>query len=306
MKYRSTPPRRGFVGAAAVLLSLAAAPQVTHAYSTPAAFAEPPQNGGGGERYFTGSPAEGYDCSVCHEDNADQAHYPIAVTGLPEGGYNLAERREVVISWAQFSALRRQRIPDPTTPMPADFDPPAMGLLAEFVAESGKASGAVEIVVDGAPDEARCERTRPNLEPKVATQLYQVRAGVAPIRIRPDSTGKLRCEANQLGQRCLVALDDCGAEQVRLIWQAPETWQGPIWFAASAVHTDAINGYFDRDATSAVALPVLPADSAQAGYQEVLTGGCSSTGNPGHAAALGLPLLTLLGMRRRRPRGGKS
>ncbi len=80
--------------AAAVACSLSAAR--AHAFSSPLAYRDPPQEGGGGGRYFTGSPADGYGCDVCHE-GAEGA--PLQVTGLPLDGYQLGVSYEVTITW---------------------------------------------------------------------------------------------------------------------------------------------------------------------------------------------------------------
>jgi hypothetical protein len=52
-------------------LCLVALPLPVHAFSDPARFGKYPEEegglGGGGGRFFTGSPADGYGCSVCHK-----------------------------------------------------------------------------------------------------------------------------------------------------------------------------------------------------------------------------------------------
>jgi hypothetical protein len=53
------------VKAAIALALIAAAPPAAHAYSELERFGEPAVDGGGGGRYFTGAPTDGYSCHVC-------------------------------------------------------------------------------------------------------------------------------------------------------------------------------------------------------------------------------------------------
>lgn len=261
-------------------------PSTTHAYSTPAAFSALAPTGGGGGRYFTGSPAEGYGCAVCHETQDDAVEFPAYVSGLPLDGYGLAVAQQVVISWPEFADRWRQVKPDPTVALDPDVPPPAMGLLAEFVAENGKASGTLEVDTRGATEAELCERTRPNLDPKAAAQLYQVRPGLEAKQIKPDSTGMMRCTADQLGQRCILAMKSCGARELRVTWTTPKSWQGPIWFSGGFVATDKISGSYDADSVSEISIPLLPKNSQNSTYRQVLSGSCSmiyarqSTGPP--------------------------
>src|SRR5688572_11632502 len=121
--------------------SLASAASHARAYSTPDAYVELPGQGGGGGRWFSGSPADGYGCSVCHSSAAGQKQFPMYVTGLPLDGYTLAEAREVVLSWPELTQRWREIKPDPMQPSVPGAPTPAMGMVAELVAESGKASG---------------------------------------------------------------------------------------------------------------------------------------------------------------------
>lgn len=248
---------------------------MAHAYSTPDAYAERPSEGGGGGRWFSGSPADGYSCSVCHSPAAGQRAFPMYVTGLPLEGYTLAEAREVVLSWPQFAQRWRELRPDPMQPMLPGAPQPAMGMVAELVAESGKASGTIEIRGATASEAELCEKTRPNLQPRLGIRLYQVRAGIAPLLVRPDANGTLRCEARHLGQRCLIALNSCGAQQARFIWTAPSTQEGPIWFSAGFVASEQLSGTPDADAVYEISVPMVPGGGASGRYQETLRGTCS-------------------------------
>jgi len=285
-----------------------------HAYSTPDAYAEQPVLGGGGGRWFSGSPADGFGCSVCHAPASGQRRFPLHVAGLPTRGYSPAEKHEILLGWQEMSQRWTELRPDPTAPRVEGQPSPAIGLVAELVAESGKGSGAIEIDSNGAQPDELCEMTRPNLKPRLAARLYQVRPGKAPLIIRPDSTGMLRCESRQLGQRCILALNSCGSKLLRFSWTAPPTWEGPIWFSAGFVATEAQSGTPAQDSVDEVAVPIVQADSKQDAYRQVLRSGCGlaapsrrsgrSPRLPGWLLALGLA--GLWRARRRVPRRARG
>jgi hypothetical protein len=258
-----------------VLLACAGIAGVARAYSTPDLFIEPPGSGGGGGRWFSGSPADGYSCTVCHSSAEGQRQFPLYVTGLPLDGYTLAEPREVVLSWPQFGQRWTELKPDPATPLVPGAPVPSMSMIAELVAESGKASGTIEIRGGTATALERCEITRPDLKPRLGLSLYQVRAGVAPFLIRPDSNGTLRCEARHLGQRCIIALSSCGAREARFIWTPPMTQEGAIWFSAGFVTSEERSGTPEGDSVYEVAVPMTQAGGGSSRYQETLRGTCS-------------------------------
>lgn len=269
-------------------------PTTGRAYSTPDAYAAAPVTGGGGGRWFTGSPAEGLGCAVCHTAAANQRHFPLYAAGLPLGGYSLATPREIVLSWPQFAARWRELRPDATVAIKPDAPSPAVGLVAEFVAESGKGSGTIEIDASGADPGELCEMTRPNLQPRLGVKLYQVRSGIAPLQVKPDSTGLLHCESRQLGQRCIIALLSCGANQLRVRWTSPPSWEGPIWFSAGFVATEALSGTFEGDSVQEISVPIVQADTASGKYQQVLQSGCSLA--PEQPTKRSFVLLGVLGM----------
>ena len=282
------------------------APRLAHAYSAPEAYAEPPSAGGGGGRWFTGSPAEGLGCSVCHSAAPGQREFPLYVAGLPlQTGYSLAGKQQIVLSWPEFATRWKELRPDPTVSPAPNTPSPSVGLVAELVAESGKGAGTIEIDAATAGPAELCEMTRPNLKPRLGVKLYQVRSGLAPLLLKPDSSGIVRCDAHQLGQRCIVALSSCGAHEVRFTWTAPATWQGPIWFSAGFVASEALSGTFERDSVQEVSLPVVQAGTAGGTYQQALHSGCAlarassqpRTAMPAFALAA---LAVLLGRRGRR------
>jgi len=266
---------RRCVGVFALAALIVAQPRVVSAYSTPDAFLLNPSSGGGGGRWFTGSPADGYGCSVCHARTAAKPVFPLLVAGLALDGYELSTAREVVLSWPSFSRRWKELRPDPTQPVDLAADAPSVGLIAEFVAESGKASGTIEIRGAAAGAAARCEATRPGLQARLAARMYQVRPGVAPIEIKADRSGTLRCDSRQLGQRCIVALKSCGADELRVVWTAPPSDEGPVWFSAGFVATDALTGTPENDSVVEFAMPMTSLASSGGDYQRTLRSACS-------------------------------
>jgi hypothetical protein len=283
-------------------------PGPARAYSTPDAYAEQPVLGGGGGRWFSGSPADGFGCTVCHAPGKGQREFPLRVGGLPADGYAPGQRHEIVLAWPEFAARWTELRPNPGAPPVVGQPSPAVGLVAELVPESGLGSGTIEIDSASATADELCEMTRPNLKPRLAARLYQVRPGIAPLQIRPDSTGMLRCEARQLGQRCVIALSSCGSKLLRFAWTAPPTWEGPIWFSAGFVASEALSGTPADDAVDEVSVPIVQADAKSDDYRQLLQGGCGLSPAPARAiggerrgVGLGLGLaLTALVVRRRR------
>ncbi len=84
------------LGLALVLGAQAAAPGSARAFSDPLTFTDDVGLGGGGGRYFTGSPADGYGCDVCHRGAPSP---PLEILGLPLGGYRPGGAYEVRIEW---------------------------------------------------------------------------------------------------------------------------------------------------------------------------------------------------------------
>lgn len=251
------------------------------AYSASEAYVEPPASGGGGGRWFSGSPADGFSCGVCHLPAKGVRKFPLYVAGLPlDAGYTLASKQQIVLSWPEFATRWHELRPDPTVKAVPGMPSPAMSVVAELVAESGKGSGAIDIDSAAGPDEL-CEMTRPNLKPRLAAKLWQVRPGIDALQIKPDSTGVMHCEAHQLGQRCIVALDSCGAKQARFTWTAPSRWEGAIWFSAGFVASEALSGTPEGDSVHEVSLPVVQSGTPAATYQQTLHNGCTAPGDGG-------------------------
>jgi hypothetical protein len=120
----------GRSGALALLAfgALASAPRPAHAYSDPERFSADSTGGGGGGRYFTGSPVDGFACKVCH-DSKDAPTPTVSVRGLPvDGGYVPGTVYDVEVSWP------------PGTP--------SVGIQLEMVGRDGSGAGLLSL-----PDE---------------------------------------------------------------------------------------------------------------------------------------------------------
>lgn len=281
------------------MLMLIAVPRVAHAFSEPLSYFDDASKGGGGGRWFTGSPAEGNGCSVCHTGSSAK----LAVVGLPTSGYASGFIYDVTLSWPEFAARYRALN---AAPLP-NVEAPSMGLVAEFVSESGLGAGRVEVLDPSVATPLDLCQTPPGTR---AAQLYSVRPG------EPTEPLELSCDATALGQRCLVAVPACGAEQLHLRWTPPAMPVGPVWFAAGFVTTDALSGTPQGDAVKEYARAMLPANSSAERYESELSGGCSvswiAKAERGHRApasgwaAFLLTCAAFVGRRARRRAGARK
>jgi hypothetical protein len=248
--------------AASLVLGGLGQPGRARAFSEPLTYFDDPANGGGGGRWFTGSPAEGYGCSVCHTGAPGQPTYPFYVEGLPANGYVAGTAYDIRLAWPEFGAHAHD--------LRAVMGTPAVSVVAEFVAENGTASGTLDIDPKHPTADEVCELAAgvPGMK------LYSVRPAVSLAEGTSEVT---HCDANKLGTRCLLAVRSCGVREVRARWTAPPTWQGPIWFAAGFVATDQISGNPEGDSVNEVVRPLMPATSGAARYEALLHNGCSVT-----------------------------
>jgi hypothetical protein len=76
------------------------APQSARAFSDGQIFADPTTTGGGGGRFFTGSPVDGYTCAVCHQGGVVPV---VTVRGLPDL-YIPGQTYEIQVDWTQPEA----------------------------------------------------------------------------------------------------------------------------------------------------------------------------------------------------------
>jgi hypothetical protein len=270
------------------LLGAFAPGSTAYAFSDPAFYFKDTAGGGGGGRWFTGSPADGYSCDVCHKGGQS---WPLYVAGLPPQGYVPGTEYDITLAWPEFVANAAAVV----VAQPAAV--PTMELIAELVAESGKGSGTIELLEVGFRSAA--ENCFP-LAGAPATELWTV----APRYDVPQNK-LLTCTADDLNERCLVATRGCGAQQVKMKWTSPSTWQGNIWFNAGFVASNDTTGYPERiDGVTELSIPLAAAASTSAGYVNRIESGCSvhRVGSFGSAGWLGLScwLVVLRSLRRRR------
>jgi hypothetical protein len=257
------------------LVSVLAHPGNARAFSAPAIFAKDAVLGGTEGRFFTGSPADGYGCEVCHSGGPS---LPIYVTGLPTKGYVTGMTYDVRLWWPEFTARERQlQAGNPV-------DPPTMSVNAEFVSETGKGSGLVVIKdpVNYTPNE-RCVYP----EGKVGQSLWVVKP-----KSKPLGEILLECTSEEYNDRCLVSLVSCGASELRMKWTAPPSLQGTIWFNAAIVTTDVSDSQPTHDGTYELSVPLPAPLSTSAGYIEKLDGSCAvaapGTSGPARFTIVGL------------------
>jgi hypothetical protein len=259
-----------------------------YAFTEPRTYYDAASNGGGGNRFFTGSPAEGYGCAVCH--TGPGRAWPLEINGLPEGGYEPGETYELVLRFDELSDHIREQREEGEVPA-------AVGLVAELVAENGIGTGKLEVTpATEAEDGELCVLPRGQR----ATQLYRVRPGEA------TRESGLECEAESLGQRCVVATLSCGASELRVRWTAPEDAKSPIWFSGGFVTAERANGDAKNDSVLEFDEVLLPKGSSQDFATTTLKSGCSAafgrSGSSGGSQAgsliVWLALLGLLALRR--------
>ncbi len=83
---------RALTGVALALLALV--PARASAFRLGETYAEPAIDGGGGERWFTGSADDGYSCAICHRGAPEPM---VELRGLPELGYVPGETYDIEI-----------------------------------------------------------------------------------------------------------------------------------------------------------------------------------------------------------------
>jgi hypothetical protein len=282
-----------------------------HAYSDPTFFYRPLFEGGSAGRWFSGSPADGYGCDACHTSRPTlnpkllppQAPPrteplpagPLVVTGLPKDGYVPGKTYEIRMNWPDYANRSRAEY---QAGQPLGF----MGVVAEFVSETGKDSGSFEVM-----GYERLAASEACVFPafSLSTQLYRQPVtpyiddeGYPVIADRPSASV---CTATD-GVRCIIAVHSCGAEQARVLWTAPQDFQGTIWFAAGYVATDHRTSDPSEDPVTLVSIPLAPAAAGE--YSSRLeASSCSAAltrhSQTGAAWLLGL-LITALIWRRRR------
>ena len=118
--------RATLCAAGLALLAWLGSAQRAAAFAEPERFGEPVTAAGGGGRWFTGSPAEGFGCSVCH---AGGEAVPLQVSGVPDGSYLPGGAYEITARW----------------PLTSD----KIALALELTDQSGRPAGSVRLPPPG-------------------------------------------------------------------------------------------------------------------------------------------------------------
>jgi hypothetical protein len=84
------------LGASLLLVASCVLARPVQAFSDPASFGLGPYAAGGGGRFFTGSPADGFTCKVCHEGGPEPK---LSVAGVPLTSYRPGAQYEIVVIW---------------------------------------------------------------------------------------------------------------------------------------------------------------------------------------------------------------
>jgi hypothetical protein len=119
-------------------LGLFTAPEAA-AWSATPRYAQDAIAGGGGGRFFTGSPVDGYTCEVCHDGGSA---VEIEVSGLPRDGWQPGATYDLELRWETTEVLT---------------------LVAELMADDGTQSGSIALPANP-PAEATCDSGVPAVE----------------------------------------------------------------------------------------------------------------------------------------------
>lgn len=138
-----------------------------HAFSDPFSFNLTPIVAGGGGRYFTGSPSDGYTCKTCHVGGQAPK---VSVLGLPLSGYKPGGRYEVSIRW------------------PAEQT--KISLALELTDEKGKAAGTLRL--PPLEETQAGEFCEPASEQVLAAQLSDMTEGREIINLPECGSKSLR------------------------------------------------------------------------------------------------------------------
>jgi hypothetical protein len=252
------------------LLSIAASASRVHAYSSFGDYTRSIQEGGGGGRLFTGAPADGYGCDVCHRD-AQGAR--LDVVGLPQNGYVPGQSYEITLAW------------------PAEV--PHVALMAEVSDAAGRPSGVTALAPYGTW--ALGERCEGNGFPAADVCRAGGAGGAGCCRdLEPN-----RDNCSFPGERAVLWVLDCGSRFARVIWTAPPPGSGDVWFSSEMV-TSNLQNDARGDGVTSFRQRIRPAGAAPEVISAV--GDCrAAPGQPPRRPWLGTLLLLLsLGLSLRR------
>jgi hypothetical protein len=191
-------------------LGLGARASSAHAYSSFSDYIRSIQEGGGGGRVFSGTPADGYGCDVCHT-GAEGAK--LEVLGLPEDGYVPGRAYEITLLWPEAV--------------------PHVAIMAELSDTRGQPSGTTALLPYAAWQLGeRCENDFP------AADLCRVGSDSDGCcrDLEPDRDG-----CSLPGARNVLWVLDCDSSFARMVWTAPPTAADDVWFSAEMVTSNLQN-----------------------------------------------------------------
>lgn len=181
-----------------------------HAYSSFSDYIRPIQEGGGGGRLFSGTPADGYGCDVCHS-GAEGAK--LEVIGLPADGYVPGLSYEITLRWPQ--------------------DVPHVALMAELSDPRGQPLGTTALVPYASWELGeRCENDFPAAD---VCRVGSDNDGCCRD-LEPDRDG-----CSLPGTRNVLWVLDCASRFARMVWTAPPAASGDVWFSAEMVTSNLQN-----------------------------------------------------------------
>ena len=208
---------------------------------------DPNPSGGGQGRYFTGSLSDGYSCAVCHF-----------------GGVQDVSDFELEVTPDPFvDGYRAGETYEILVTAPRGLTSWAATL--ELVDTRGVGAGDLELIPESA----------------------QSTADQCAVTTRPDDLIATHIVTLADPAREVAGNDVCGAEQLRVTWQAPDTATGGVWLNVAAVAADG-TGDLAGDFTVTFARTIAPFGAApEAGR---VTNACATSSGRGS----GLPALALL------------
>jgi hypothetical protein len=192
---------------------LAVWPASAHAYSSFGDYARSVAEGGGGGKFFTGTPLDGYTCDVCHSGGAAAK---LDVIGLPTAGYVPGQTYQIAFQW----------------PAPLLDDAPKSALMVELTDTNGAPAGTPSLV----PYAHWTDAEKCALEDFPAADICRV--GAEPGCCRDLDPARDGCSFP--GERSMLWMLECGARAARFDWTAPAQ-AVDVWFSASMLTSNAGN-----------------------------------------------------------------
>jgi hypothetical protein len=237
------------------------------AFSAVESFGYKAARAGGGGRYFTGSPADGYTCRVCHSGGAEPT---LGVLGLPLAGYVPNTRYEIIVDWSHTAGN--------------------LAAVVEITDTKGRRAGSIHLPpVSETDDPEFCPAVNEG-DPSPASSVVGVPPEGRATEYCGDATAAPPAECRQV-----VSVTACGAARLRFLWNAPGADVGPVWIAGSTVLSDGqsdVGGDGVSDFSRVIGSPSVPAVLASK-----TRSGCSALATP--AACQWWPGIVAIALARR-------